>query len=317
MRASNLLLAFAAFLALAAVACGGGGGPPAVLSCQEGPVSSAPDASPFPLELQDDARRTIRLEAPPEAIASLSAGHTEILYALGAGDQIVAVDKTSDCPLAATRLPQVDAFSPSPESIAALEPDLVVLFFDPGGLRESLEQLGIPILFLNTPESVEGVFEQAQLLGRATGHREEAEELVAGMRERIGAVTEQLADVQQGPSVFHEVDSTYYTAGPGSFVGDLYDLLKARNIAEATGQPYPQMSGEAIIEADPDVIVLADEDAGESPETVAARPGWGQVAAVKEGRVYAVDPDIVSRPGPRLVEALETLARLLYPERFP
>ena len=316
MSARNLLLALVAFLALAALACGGGSGPSAVLSCQEEPASSAADASGFPLQMEGDAGQTVFLEAPPSAIASLSAGHTEILYALGAGDQIVAADNTSDCPQAATLLPQVDAFSPSVESIAALEPDLVIIFFDPGGLQDALGGIGIPVLFLASPASVEGVFDQIDLLGRVTGHPNDADDLIADMQERVDAISERLADVDQGPRVFHELDSTYFTAGPGSFLGDLYDLLKARNIAEPTRQPFPQMSAEAIIEADPEVIILADEDAGESPETVAARPGWDSISAVQNGRVHIVDPDIFSRPGPRLVKALETLARLLYPERF-
>jgi iron complex transport system substrate-binding protein len=120
----------------------------------------------------------------------------------------------------------------------------------------------------------------------------------------------------RGPRVYHEVDNTYFTAGPGSFINDIYALLKAQNIAAPTGQAFPQLSAEAIIAANPEVIILADEDAGESPQTVAARPGWGQIAAVQNHRVYTVDPDIVSRPGPRLVDALQALARLLYPERF-
>ncbi len=133
------------------------------------------------------------------------------------------------------------------------------------------------------------------------------------MRVSVAEVTESV-DGLDAPTFFHEVDNTYYTAGPGSFIADLYDELSAENIAESTGQAFPQMSAEAIIAADPQVIILADEDAGESPETVAARPGWDVIAAVKDGRVHVVSPDIISRPGPRLVEALETLAGLLYPE---
>ncbi len=315
MSARNLFLALVALLALAVLACGGGA-PAAILSCQGESAVTAADASGFPVQVEDDAGRTVVLQQPPSAIASLSAGHTEMLFAMGAGDQIAAVDKTSDCPQAARALPQVDAFSPSVEAVADLKPDLVILFFDPGGLRESLEQLGIKVLFLATPESVAGVFDQIQLLGRVTGHVKAAGDLVTDMKGRIDAVTGKLAGIDQGPSVFHEIDSTYYTAGPGSFVGDLYTLLKARNIAEATGQPYPQMGAEAIIAGDPQVIILADEDAGESADTVSARPGWGGISAVRDDRVYTVDPDIVSRPGPRLTEALETLARLLYPERF-
>jgi len=315
MKRRYLLLPLLALLAV--VACGGGGPAAPILACQAPAVSSEPDAAAFPAEVSGSNGTSAQLDAPPRRVASLSAGHTEIIYAIGAGAQVAAVDKTSDCPQAAADLPQVDAFTPSTEAIAALDPDLVVLFYDPGDLQPSLEAIGIPVLFLDSPSSVEGVFEQVRLLGQATGHSDEAEQLVADMEERIEAITDRLADIDQGPSVFHEIDTNYFSAGTGSFVGDLYDILKARNIAAATGESFPQLSAEAIIDAGPEVIVLADEDAGESPATVKARPGWSAVSAVQNDRIYAIDPDIVSRPGPRLVDALEALAAVLYPELFP
>jgi iron complex transport system substrate-binding protein len=116
------------------------------------------------------------------------------------------------------------------------------------------------------------------------------------------------------PTVYHEVDNTYYSAGPGSFIDDLYKTLGARNIADSTGEAYPQLSAEAIIAANPDVIVLADEGAGESATTVAARPGWSVIKAVQGHHVYAVNADIVSRPGPRIVDALRALEADLYPQ---
>ncbi len=161
------------------------------------------------------------------------------------------------------------------------------------------------------------MYDQTEWLGKATGHAVDAARLIADMQAEVQDIQSQIGDVTDGPSVFHEVDNTYYSAGPGSFVADLYDILGAQNIADVTGQPFPQMSAEAIIEADPQVIVLADVEAGESPDTVRARPGWSGVSAVQNDRIYVIDPDIISRPGPRLVEALRTLAAYLYPERFP
>jgi iron complex transport system substrate-binding protein len=136
------------------------------------------------------------------------------------------------------------------------------------------------------------------------------------MQGRIDDIQERLAAVGQGPRLFHEVDNQLYTVAPNSFVGSLYTILKAQNIAAGAAEAFPQLSQEAIIEADPEVIILADVAAGESAETVKARPGWGSISAVSNNRIYVVDPDIMSRPGPRLVDALETLAKLLYPERF-
>ena len=281
--------------------------------CSEAFPGSAPDAAAFPAEVTDGSGRSVTIEAAPLAIASLSAGHTEILYAIGAGDAMTAVDNTSDCPVATSSLEHMDAFSPSVESIVALEADVVVLFFDPVDLVQSLADLGVTVLMMPSPSSITGVYDQIEILGDATGHATEADDLIASMKVAVAEITESV-DGLDAPTFFHEVDNTYYTAGPGSFIADLYDELGADNIAESTGQAFPQMSAEAIIVADPQVIILADEDAGESPETVAARPGWDVIAAVTDGRVYVVSPDIISRPGPRLVEALETLAALLYLE---
>ena len=201
-----------------------------------------------------------------------------------------------------------------------MQPDLVLLFYDPGELAASLERLGITTAVLGsveeTPESVAAVFDQIRLLGEMTDHVQEAEELVADMQGRIDAIEEALADVEQGPRIFHEVDATLYTAAPASFIGGLYKILKAQNIAAEADQPFPQLSQEVIIERDPEVIILADGAYGESPDTVKGRPGWENISAVRNDRIFVIDPDIVSRAGPRLVEALETLAEYLYPERF-
>jgi iron complex transport system substrate-binding protein len=322
------------FAAMALVACGdddGGGsgvaptveptgaptGGPAAspvepFVCEKEYPGTEPDASNFPLQLADDSGKQVKLDAPPSRIVSLSAAHVEVLYAIGAGDQLIAGDLFSDCPAAATELEHLDSFTPSVEAITALEPDLVLIFFDPGGLRDSLEGAGVDVFMLNSPESVSGVLDQMEQIGQITGHLKEAGDYVAGMNARIEEIVSGLPDTEP-PTVFHEVENTLFTAGPGSFVGDLYDILEALNIAEATGEPFPQMSAEAVIAAAPEVIILADEEAGESAETVAARPGWDSIPAVQRGRIHAVDPDIVSRPGPRLITALETLAALLYP----
>ena len=327
MRFHILLAALGALLALAA-SCNSGGSPPASpeaspaagafsFDCAAAIAATAPDAGAFPVEVADSGGNTVKLEEPPRHIVSLSAGHTEILYAIGAGDQVAAVDNTSDCPAAVNDLPKVDAFAPSVEQIAGLEPDLVVIFFDPGDLQTSLQGLGIPVLNLAAPESVQGAYDQVALLGEATGHVEDATRLGGEMEAAVQDVRSRLVGVAEPPTVFHEIDTKYFSAGSGTFIGDLYGILGAENIADATGEAYPQMSAEAIIQSDPDVIILADEDAGESAATVKARPGWGSVSAVKNGRIYVIDPDIVSRPGPRLVEALRTLAGYLYPELFP
>lgn len=286
----------------------------AFFDCEAEHPGSEPDASAFPLTVTDPSGRSVTLDEPPAKIASLSAGHTEILYAIGAGDQVSAVDNTSNCPAeAATIEATVDAFNPSVEAITALDPDLIILFYDPGDLVSGLEAAGANVLYMTTANNITDVYSQIVLLGEATGHPGEAEALTTDMRAAIDdIVTEN--EGEDGPTVYHELDNTYFSAGPGSFVGDLYDTLGAENIANATGEPYPQLSNEAIIDANPEVIILADEGFGETPETVAARPGWDVIAAVQNDRIYGVDPDIISRPGPRIVDALRVLADDLFAE---
>jgi cobalamin transport system substrate-binding protein len=321
-------VALSALLAMA-IGCGddeagGGGGaattaataavaPIQALDCAKEYPGTEPDASNYPLRLADDSGKEVEIDAPPSRIVSLSAAHVEVLYAIGAGDQLVAGDLFSDCPAAAAELEHLDSFTPSVEAITALEPDIVFLFYDPGGLRDSLEGAGVNPYMLNTPESVSDVLDQIEQVGQITGHLKEARDYVAGMDARIDEIVAGLPDTET-PTVFHELDNQLFTVGPGSFVGDLYDILDAQNVAEETGEAYPQMSAEAVIAGAPEVIILADEEEGENAETVAARPGWDTIPAVQNGRIYPVDPDIFNRPGPRLTTALETLAGLLYGE---
>ncbi|MGQ9572701.1 MAG: ABC transporter substrate-binding protein [Dehalococcoidia bacterium] len=313
----GLLLLVSVLVLATAVACEDGGEEP---TGELSPTATAALQVQYPLTIIDSVGREVTIEAQPQRIASLSPAATETLFAIGAGDQVVAVDKFSNYPPQATTRQQLDAFQPNLEAIAGVDPDLVLLFYDPGELAASLERLGITTAMLGsvaeTPESVEAVFAQIRLLGQMTGHIQEAERLVADMADRIDAIERALADVEQGPRVFHEVDATLYTAAPNSFIGGLYKILKAQNIAAEADQPFPQLTQEVIIEKDPEIIILADGAYGESPDTVKARPGWANISAVRNDRIHVIDPDIVSRPGPRLPDALETLAEFLYPERF-
>ncbi len=317
MSLKYLLAALLALLLSLSLACAEEGGRKATSTPTAAtPSLPSPFQESFPLTVKDDHGKAITLPAAPQRVVALAPSFIEVLFAIGAGDSLVAVDENSDFPPEAAAKPKISGFQPSVEGIAGLRPDLVIIFFDPGDLQSSLERLGIPVLFLATPATVGETLDQIGLLGRASGHGDEARQLVAQMQEGIDAITAKLAAVQQGPRVFHELDPTLFTTCPGEFVHDMYALLKARNIAEQVSGAC-QMSNEALIQADPEVIILADEPSGESPQTVAARPGWDQISAVRNGRVHSVDPDIVSRPGPRIVDAMETLARLLYPERFP
>jgi iron complex transport system substrate-binding protein len=307
------LLLTAAVLAAMFVACGGDDD-----GSENGTASETPAASlsgTFPVTIIDDDDDNVRLEQAPERIVALAPSFVETLFQIGAGEQVVAVDENSDYPPdGVADLPKLSGFDPSVEAIVDQDPDVVLIQFDPGGLKDALGANGVSVLTLASPPSLMGVYEQIHTIGRVSGHAAESQQLVTDMQERINILTANIPESGEGPRVFHEVDNTLYTVGPGSFIHDMYVTLRARNIAEETGAAFPQLTEEAIINADPQVIILADEEFGESAETVADRPGWDVITAVKDGRVHGADPDMFSRPGPRLVQALETLKPLLYPE---
>ena len=306
----GILLALLLALTLVMAACGGEKEPAA------SPEPTTP-ATDFPLTVTRSDGRNLTIAEAPQRIASLSPAATEVLYAVGAGPQIVATDLQSDYPAEAENTTKLDAFQPNLEAIAGVEADLIIIASNQDDIVEALDRLGETVLFIEVPDTIDGVMGQVWLLARVSGHAEEGGRLAQEMKDRMRAVTDKLADVEEGPRVYHELDNTFFTVAPNSFVGDFYSLLKAHNIAEGAPTAYPQLSQEEILDRDPEVIILADADAGESAQTVKARPGWGVISAVKNDRIYVVDPNIVSRPGPRVADALEQLARVLYPEKFP
>ncbi|HXG35647.1 MAG TPA: ABC transporter substrate-binding protein [Dehalococcoidia bacterium] len=289
-------------------------------ACDDDEAATTPTPSPargsgFPVTVTDSAGSRVTFERAPQRIVVLSPGHVEMLFAIGAGGSVVAVDDNSDYPPEAARLPKLSGFQPNLEAIAAARPDLVVIFYDPGDLKISLQRLNIPVLLMGTPDSVKGMLDQMDLLGQVAGRSREASQLRGRLQARIETITQKLRDVQSGPRIFHELDPTLFTTCPGEFIHDMYVTLKAQNIASRAGVPC-QLSQEEIIQANPQVIVLADEPAGVTPDSVKARAGWGSIEAVRKNAVHVVDADIFSRPGPRLIDALEQLAKLLYPGRF-
>jgi len=257
------------------------------------------------------------LTQPPARIVALSAYATAVICAVGAGAQLAAVDLYANCPAGSKELPELDSFQPSLEAIAGYDPDLVYVDSDNGGIVAALRDLQIPVLYLAIPDSIEDALQRIELFSQVVGRPEEGAALLGDMRGRLEAVTGAIADVVTGPRIYHELDETLFSAGPASFVGDFYTVLKAENIAAAAADPYPQLTAEAILSANPEVIILADEPFGVTVESVTARPGWADITAVKDGRICSVDPSLVSQPGPTIMEALESLATCLYPERFP
>lgn len=295
------------------------------------PVDSAPtadtagQAGALPsLTVTDALGRQVTFNAIPERIVSIAPSTTEILFAVGAGDKVVGVTKYCNYPPEADALPEIGGYSAdsiSVEAIVNLTPDLVVAgTADQAPVVEALDQAGIPALVFD-PKSFDEVYANIEQIGDLTGTTAQADEVVAEMRGRIQAVTEKVATVpaEERPTVFYEVfDEPLLTAGPNTFIGQMIALVGATSIFADAGEDYPTVSAEAIIERDPDAIVGPDSHGDKlTPELLAQRPGWGDLSAVKERRIYLLDGDMVSRPGPRLADATEALATVLYPEIFP
>jgi iron complex transport system substrate-binding protein len=273
--------------------------------------------SVYPLVLPAGDERSVTLTAAPRRIVSLSPGHTEILFAISAGGQVVGTDRFSNFPEEARSLPKVEYSNTNVEAVVALRPDLVLAAGRQRNLVPIFEQAGLTVLPLEEPGSVAGVVERIRLMGRITDHIHEAESLALHLEERISALTERLSDVSGGPRVYHEIDPKLFSATQNSFIGDIYTTLKAQNVVTPGQNPYPQIAAEAIIQADPEVIVVGHRLPEGAPDEVKRRPGWNVISAVKSGRVYVIEDDLISRPGPRVVDALEQVARILYPSRFP
>jgi len=306
---SPWLLAFlgAALLGLLVAACGGD-------SNSSGGASGQPSAT-FPMSVTDTGGKAVTFSMAPTRIISYSPGATEILFAIGAGGQVVATDSFSDYPAAAKALPKLEYLRPAPEPALALRPDLVIMAGAQEGDVEQFRAAGLTVFLLREPEDIAGVIEDVRLLGRLTGKAEGAEAVAKDMEKRVTAVQQKANGAGKGPLVFFELSPDGFSVSPNSFVGSMLKLVKAGNVADGAASAFPQLSAEVIIEADPEVILLSDagEWGGQSLETVKARPGWSDIKAVKSGRVIEIDPNVFTRPGPRVIEALELLLKSLYP----
>ncbi len=266
-------------------------------------VTTTTEAPGFPVTVTGD-NGELTIETRPENIVSLSSVATEILFAIGAGDQVVAVDDQSNYP---TEAPMTDlsGFTPNIEAIVSYEPDLVVVSYDPGELVSGLEALGVPVLVQFAAVDLAGTYAQIETLGAATGHIGDAAEVVSQIQIDLDAVVAEVGDRGEGLTYYHEIDDTFYSVTSATFFGQVYALFGLVNIADE-GDPdgfgYPQLSSEFIVAANPDLVFLANGSYGVTPEIVAARPGWGVMTAVQEGRIFPLDSDVASRWGPRVVD---------------
>ncbi|MCW2700156.1 MAG: Fe3+ transporter substrate-binding protein [Blastococcus sp.] len=275
--------------------------------------AAATEEASWPVTVTGD-NGTLTLDAQPEQIVSLSATATEMLFAIGAGTQVEAVDSTSNYPTDAP-VTDLSAFTPNAEAIAKYEPDLVVLSDDMNGVVDALGTLDVPTLQLGAAATLEDSYAQLETLGKATGHADDAHTVVTDMQDRIEAAVASVGDGARGMSVYHELDPTYYSAGSSTFIGSVYELFGLENIADSAADAaggYPQLSAEYVVGHGPDLIVLADTVCcAQTTATLAERPAFDTVPAVQEGRVLEAGDDVASRWGPRIADLAESVAETL------
>jgi iron complex transport system substrate-binding protein len=281
----------------------------AVLVAVSAPAPAADPKPLFPVTVRS-ANGAVTIPKRPDRIVSLSATATEALFAIGAGRQVVAVDSLSNFPRRAPRT-SLSGYRPNVEAIMGYRPDLVVTRTD-SGLSKRLGEFRVPVIVNPEAANLRDAYRQIRQLGHATGHPRRAAALAASMRARIAGVVRSVGQGGRGSTVYHELTTDYYAASSRTFIGQIYRLFGLANIADAAGAAYPQLSAEHIVAADPDFIFLADSKCcGQDLTSVAARPGWGSLTAVRRRLVFALDDDIASRWGPRVVQLVERIGRVI------
>jgi iron complex transport system substrate-binding protein len=314
-----LLVLLIALAACASAPSASGGSPVATSSPAPSGSSGSPPAA-FPTTITDDAGREVILDAEPRRIVSLAPSNTEIVCALDACERIVGVTDFDDHPPEVVEIPKVVTMAQVDiEAVVAAEPDLVLAAgneLTPTTVIDQLDELGLPVLVLY-PESLDEVTADIELVGRAIGEADAAATLVEDLEARTAAVVESVAGLDR-PRTFYEVsvfEGTIYTAGEGSFLASLIETAGGEPI---TGDALStSIELEDLVAADPELILLGDAtyDPTITPESVAARPGWETMSAVQDGEVRVVTEDVViTRPGPRIVDGLEALARAIHPD---
>jgi iron complex transport system substrate-binding protein len=295
--------------------------PPPPTPTEAPPPTPTEEPGPEPLTFTDGLGREITLDGPALQVVSLAPSNTEILFAIGAGEQVVGRDEFTNYPPEATNLPSVGgSFGDyNLETIVDLDPDLVLAAeINPPELVESLEELGLTVYWLPNPTELAGMYENLITVGQLTCRESEAEALVADLQRRVAAIEEQVAAAETTPTVFYELDgsdpSAPWTSGSGTFIDLLIEMAGGENAAAGLESAYAQISVEELVAQNPDVILLGDAAYGTTPEIVAARAGWEAIDAVQNDRVHPFNDDLASRPGPRLVDGLEEMVALLHPE---
>ncbi len=299
-------LALLLSLLLALTACGGS-------SSGDDATASSSSGGAFPVTVTGD-NGDLTLDAQPEKIVSMSATATEMLYAVGADKQVEAVDSSSNYPEGVPTT-ELSSFTPNAEAIAKYDPDLVVLSDDMNGIVDALDALKVPTLLLGAAQTLDDTYEQIDTLGAATGHADEADDVVADIQDRIQKAVDSVPPDAKGLKVYHELDPTFFSAASSTFIGSIYTMFGLQNIADGAPDAaggYPQLSAEYVVGQAPDLIVLADTKCcDQNAEAVAQRPAFATVPAVVKGDVVEADDDIASRWGPRVADFAESVAAAL------
>ena len=312
-------------ISLAMVGCGSATATPTAVPTSV-PTSTLPaaTATAAPISLTDSLGRQVTLAGPARHVVSLAASNTEILFALGAGSAVAGRDDYSDYPAQATQIPSIGNESPhvNAEAVVALHPDLVLAagITSPDDVAQ-LAHLGLTVYATSNAANLNDIYNDVRAVGKLVGFSDTAATLVTSMQGRLEAVKTKAANVAQRPIVFYELDATDpakpWTAGPGSFVDQLLTLAGGTNAGNIAKDKYAQLSLEQLVSQNPDIIVLGSATfGGQTPQLVAARPGWQSIKAVQNHAVYTFDDNLISRPGPRIVDGLEKLAALIHPEIF-
>ncbi len=275
----------------------------------------------LPATFVDDMGRGVTIEEIPERIVSHVPGITEILFALGLGERVVGVSEYCDYPEEAKSKPKVGGFwNPSMEGIVALDPDLVFTMGSVEYVMTQLDSLEIPCIALQ-PKDMNGVLKNIELVGKVTGKEREAKKLIEDMQDSISHVLALVEDAPR-PKVFYIIEATDltlpWTAGPGSFIDTLITMAGGENIAAEAPGAWVQFSIEQVVSSDPAIILLPTKHgtAFTPPEALEEHPVWQGITAVKQGRIFTIEDDLVSRYGPRIVQGLEEMAKIIHPELF-
>ncbi len=284
-----------------------------------------PHQSIVPAAIKDGLDRSVEFTQPAQKIISLAPSNTELLFAIGAGKQVIGRDSFSDYPAEAAALPDLGGSMGNfnLEQIAAMQPDLILLAeINSPELIQSFENLGLRVFYLSNPGDLPGLYANLETVGQLTGHIKEAKALSAQLQARVEKVEAAVQKAETQPLVFYEIDGSSdpakpWTTGPGTFMDSLIRQAGGVNAAGNLDSAWAQISQEDLIVKNPDIILLGDAAYGVSAEMVKARPGWNSIKAVQEDKIFAFDDNLVSRPGPRLIDGLELLLKTIHPELNP